>query len=109
MLAITAEQLVGAHPGQDDLHAACPGCLAHEQRVDRRRVADGLVEDVDHARQQIDDVRRDLDLVEIDAVAGRHLPGIDGVVRRRLQPLILRSERDRVGIDRGICLDEQAR
>ena len=67
MLAVAAEQLVRSHPRQHDLDAALARRLAHEQRVDRRGVADRLVEDVDHPGQQIDDVRRDLDLVQVYA------------------------------------------
>ena len=99
MLAVAAEQLVGAHPGQDHLDAALARRLAHEQRVDRGRIADRLVEHVDHAGQQVNDVGRDLDLVQVDAEARRDLPCVDGVVGHGLQPLVLGAEGDRVGVD----------
>ena len=98
LLAVAAEQLVGAHPGQQHLDAALPGRLAHQQRVDRRRVADRLVEDVDHPRQEVNDVRGELDLVQVDAELPGHLAGVHGVVRHRLQLLVLRPEGDRVGV-----------
>src|SRR6266852_5407686 len=75
VLAIAAEQLVGAHPGQHDLHAALAGGLTHEQRVDSGRITDRLVEHVDDPGQHVHDVRRDLNLVQRDAVALRYLPG----------------------------------
>ena len=73
MLAVAAEELVGAHPRQQHLDAGGAGGLAHEQRVDRGGVPDRLVEDVDHPRQQVDDVRGDLDLVQPDAEVCGHL------------------------------------
>ena len=76
--------------------------LAHEQRVDRGRITDRLIEDVDDPRQHADDVRRDLDLVQRDPVAGRDLPGVHGVVRHGFQPLILAAERDGVRVDPGV-------
>ena len=102
MLAVPAEQLVGTHPGQDHLDVSCPGRLAHEQRVDRGRIADRLIEDVNDPRQHANDVRRDLDLVQRDPVAGRDLPGVHGVVWHGFQPLILRAERDGVRVDPGV-------
>ena len=99
MLAVAAEQLVGAHAGQDHLDAALASGLAHEQRVDRGGIADRLVEHVDHAGQQVDDIRRDLDLVQLDAELRRDLPRIDGVVGHGLQPLVFRPEGDGVGVD----------
>ena len=99
VLAVAAEQLVRAHPGQDHLHPALAGRLAHQQRVDGGRVADRLVQRVHHARQQVDDVRRDLDLVQLDAELRRDLAGVDRVVRHGLQPLVLGPEGDRVGVD----------
>ena len=72
---------------------------AHQQRVDGGRVADRLVQGVHHAGQQVDDVRRDLDLVQLDAVPRRDLTGVDGIVGHGLQPLVLGPERDRVGVD----------
>ena len=107
MLAVAAEQLVGAHAGQDHLDAALAGGLAHEQRVDRGRVAYRLVEHVDHARQQADDVRRDLDLVQVDAEPRRDLPRVDGVVGHGLQPLVFGPEGDGVGVDPLACLVRQ--
>ena len=56
MLAVAAEQFVGAHAGQDDFYAALTGGVAHEQCVDGGRVADRLVEHIDDARQQVHDV-----------------------------------------------------
>ena len=56
MLAVPAEQLVGTHPGQDDLYATLARRLAHEQCVDRGRITDRLIEHVDDAGQQVDDV-----------------------------------------------------
>ena len=99
MLAVAAEQLVGAHPGEDHLDAALARRLAHEQRVDRGRIAYRLVEHVDHAGQQVDDVGRDLDLVQFDAELRRDLPRVDGIVGHGLQPLVLGPEGDRVGVD----------
>ena len=100
MLAVAAEQLVGAHAGQDHLDAALARGLAHEQRIDRGGIADRLVEHVDHAGQQADDVRRDLDLVQVDAELRRDLPRVDGIVGHGLQPLVLGPEGDGVGVDR---------
>ena len=102
VLAVAAEQFVGAHPREDHLDAALARRLAHEQRVDRGRIADRLVEHVDDAGQQANDVGRDLDLVQFYAVPGRDLPRVDGVVRHGLQPLVLGAERDRVRVDAGI-------
>ena len=45
------------------------------------------------------DVGRDLDLVQFNAVPGGDLPRINGVVRHGFQPLVLGAERDRVRID----------
>ena len=73
MLAVAAEQLVGAHPREQHLDPGLPGGLADQIGVDRGRVADGLVEEVDHPRQQVEHVGRDLDLVELDAELGRDL------------------------------------
>ena len=98
LLAVAAEQLVGTHPRQEHLDAALAGRLAHQQRVDGRGVADRLVEDVDHARQQVNDVRGELDLVQVDAELPGDLAGVDGIVRHRLQLLVLGPEGDRVGV-----------
>ena len=73
--------------------------FAHQQRVDGGRVADRLVQRVHHARQQVDDVRRDLDLVQLHPELRRDLAGVDRVVRHGLQPLVLGPEGDRVGVD----------
>ena len=89
MLAVAAEQLVRAHAGQQHLDAGVAGGLAHEHGVDRGRVTDRLVEDVDHPGQHVDDVRADLDLVQPDAQVRGHLPGVDGVVGHRLETLVL--------------------
>ena len=99
MLAVPAEELVRAHAGQDHLDPARPGRLAHQQRVDGGRVADRLVQRVHHARQQVDDVGRDLDLVQLHPEPRRDLAGVDRVVRHGLQPLVLGPEGDRVGVD----------
>ena len=99
MLAVPAEQLVRAHAGQDHLDPARPRRLAHQQRVDGGRVADRLVQRVHHARQQVDDVGRDLDLVQLHSELRRDLAGVKRVVRHGLQPLILWPEGDRVGVD----------
>ena len=99
MLAVAAEELVSAHPGQDDLDPALPCRLAHQQRVDRGRIADRLVEHVHDSRQHADDVRGDLDLVQVDAVPRRDLAGVDRVVRHCLQPLVLGPEGDGVRVD----------
>ena len=107
VLAVAAEQLVGAHPGQDHLDPALARRLAHQHGVDRRRVADRLVEDVHHARQQVHDVRGDLDLVQVDAEPLGDLARVDRVVRHRLELLVLRPEGDRVRVDRaGVLVGE---
>ena len=76
MLAIPAEELVGTHAGEDYLDAALACGLAHGQGVDRGRVPYRLVEHVHHAWKEIDDVRRDLYLVQVDSELRRDLPGI---------------------------------
>ena len=49
----------------------------------------------------------DLDLVQVDAVTLRDLAGVDGVVRHGFEPMVLRPERDGVGVDLGIGLLRQ--
>ncbi len=102
MLAVAPEQLVRTHPGQDHLDASRARCLAYEQRVDRRRLADRFIEHVDDARQEADDFGRDLDLMQADAEVVRHLPRVDRVVRHGLEPLVLAAESDRIGVDTGV-------
>ena len=102
VLAVAAEQFVGAHPREDHLNATLARRLAHEQRVDRGRITDRLVEHVDDARQEVDDIGRDFDLVQFYAVPGRDLPRVDGVVGHGLQPLVLGAERDRIRLNAGI-------
>ena len=103
MLAVAAEQLVGAHSGQQNLDAGVAGGLAHQHGVDRGRIADRLVEHIDDPREQVHDVGADLDLVQPDAQVRGHLAGIDRVVGHRLETLILRTERDGVGLDGGVA------
>ena len=103
MLAVAAEQLVRTHSRQQNLDARFAGGLAHENGVDRGWVADGLVEHIDDPRKHVHDVRADLDLVQPDPQVRCHLAGIDGVVRHRLETLILGPESDGVGLDRGVA------
>ena len=56
------------------------------------------------ARQQADNVWRDLDLVQPDAEARGNLPGEDGIVRHGLKALVLWAEGDRVSVDRRVAL-----
>ena len=107
VLAVAAEQLVGAHPGEQHLDPGGTSGVAHEQRVDRRRVTDRLVEDVDHPRQQVHDVGRDLDLVQRDAEVRGHLPRVVRVVGHRLEPLVLAPEGDRVGLEGRVLVRRQ--
>ncbi len=102
VLAVTAEQLVRAHSRQQDLDAGVTGGLAHEHGVDGGRVSDRLVEHVDDPGKHVHDVRADLDLVQSDPEVCRHLAGVDGVVGHRLETLVLRTERDGVGLDGGV-------
>ena len=90
-------------PDSSTLTPASRAASAHEHGVDRGRVADRLVEDVDHPRQHVDDVRADLDLVQRDAEVRGHHAGVARVVRHGLEALVLGPERDRVGLDRGVA------
>ena len=99
MLAVATEELIGAHAGKDHLDAARTRGLAHQQGVDGGRIAYRLVERVHHARQEADDVRRDLDLMQVDAEARRDLACVDGIIRHRLEPLVFGPEGDGVGIN----------
>ena len=85
-------------PDSSTLTPADAGCLAHEEGVDRGRVADRLVEDVDHPWKEVDDVRRDLDLVQRDAELLSHLARVHHVVGHGLEALVLLAEADRVGV-----------
>ena len=58
---------------------------------------------------RLDDVRRDLDLVQVDAELAGDLPGVDGVVGHRLEPLVLGAEGDGVGVDARVGLVRPAR
>src|SRR5260370_1013233 len=79
VLAVAAEQLVGAHPGEDHLDTAVPGRLAHQQRVDGRGISDRLVNDIDYPGKKADDVRRHLDFMQADAEVGRYRPRLNDV------------------------------
>ena len=85
MLAVAAEQLVGAHAGQEDLDPDLPRRLADEIRVDRGGVADRLIEHRHDARQHVRHVRRDFDLVQLDPVGVGDLARIEEVVGHRLE------------------------
>ncbi len=62
MLAVSTEKFVSSHTGEHHFHT-CGTCrLADQEGVDSGWVADGLVEQVDDARQQFGDLGRDLDL-----------------------------------------------
>jgi hypothetical protein len=102
VFAVTTEQLVGAHAGQQDLDACFASGLAHEHGIDCGRVADRLVKDIYHTGKHVDHVRADLDLVQLDPQVCRHLACVDGVVRHGLEPLVLRPERDGVSLDGGV-------
>jgi len=102
VLPVAAEQLVGAHPREQDLHPRLPGRPADQVGVDGGGVADRLVERRHHPGQEVDHVGGDLDLVQLDAVAGCHLAGVVGVVGHGLETLVLGAEGDRVGVDGGV-------
>ena len=69
------------------------------QGVDRGGVPDGLVEHVDHPREQVDDVGSDLDLVQADVELARDPTCVVRVVGHCLELLVLTSEPDRVCVD----------
>ena len=99
VLAVAAEQLVGAHARQQHLYPGLPGGSADEVGVDGGRVADRLVQRMHHAREQVGHVGGDLDLVQPDAVPSGQLAGVGQVVRHCLQAPVLGPERDRVAVD----------
>src|SRR5258706_73502 len=102
--AITTEQLVGTHAGENDLHAPLMRGLAHQQGVDGGWISDWLIEHVNDPREQVNSLRTDLDLVQPNPELRSDLSRVHRVVRHRLEPLILLPKGDRVRIDRRVRL-----
>ena len=100
MLAVAAEEFVSSHAGEHHLDTCVTRGLADQQGVDSGWVADGLVEQVDDARQQFGDLGRDLDLVQRNSVARRNFARVDRVLGHRFAALVLWPECDRVSVDR---------
>jgi hypothetical protein len=65
--AVTAEQLIGAHTGEQHLDAGFPGGLAHQHGVDCCGVANRLIKNINDPREHVDDIRVDLDLMQLNA------------------------------------------
>ena len=106
---VAGEQLVRAHARQQHLDAKIARSLADEIGVDRRAVADRLVERAHHLRQHFREIRTDDDLVQIDAGCLRERSRVAEVVWHRLEFLILGPERDREAIEPINLLARRAR
>ena len=99
MAAVAREHFVGAHAREQHLDAELSGALADEIGVDRRTVADRLIERAHHLRQHFRKIRADEDLVQIDVGPLRELPRITQIVRHCFELLIFGAEGDRKAIE----------
>jgi hypothetical protein len=99
VLAVAPEELVGAGAREQHLDPCLPGGLADQERVDRGRVADRLVEGGHHPRQHVGDVGLQLDLVQAQPQLVGEAAGVVRVVGHRLQAAVGLPEGDRPRLD----------
>ena len=72
MAAVAGEDVVPSRAREQHLDAVLPRESADEERIDGRRIAEGLVEVEDHPGEIVDHFRPDPDGVEVDAHVFRH-------------------------------------